>query len=66
MWPGVPLAGDRSGRGEANPGFDLLSIRPDGRHRIIDVIGRVRTDDVEVSLNEWAPAVNIKMGIGCA
>ena len=42
-----------------NPGFDLLSIRPDGQRRCIEVKGRVRSGDVEVSRNEWARAVNL-------
>jgi len=42
-----------------NPGFDLLSIRPDGQRRSIEVKGRVRSGDVEVSRNEWARAINL-------
>ena len=42
-----------------NPGFDLLSIRPDGQRRCIEVKGRVRSGEVEISRNEWARAVNL-------
>ncbi len=43
-----------------NPGFDLLSIRPDGTERGIEVKGRAGTGDVEVSANEWAKACNMR------
>ena len=43
-----------------NPGFDLLSIRPDGAERGIEVKGRAGTGDVEVSANEWAKACNLR------
>ena len=42
-----------------NPGFDLLSVRPDGP-RSIEVKGRAGTSDVEVSANEWAKACNLR------
>jgi len=42
-----------------NPGFDLLSVRPEGQRRCIEVKGRARTGDVEISRNEWARAVNL-------
>ncbi len=45
-----------------NPGFDLLSIYPDGRKRAIEVKGRANTGDVEVSSNEWARAANLRDG----
>jgi superfamily II DNA or RNA helicase/DNA-binding XRE family transcriptional regulator len=45
-----------------NPGFDLLSIYPDGRRRAIEVKGRANTGDVEVSSNEWARAANLRDG----
>ena len=41
------------------PGFDLLSVRPDGR-RAIEVKGRAGVGDVEVSENEWAKACNLR------
>lgn len=43
-----------------NPGFDLLSFRPGGEKRCIEVKGRAETGDVEVSANEWAKACNIR------
>jgi superfamily II DNA or RNA helicase len=58
-----------------NPGFDLLSIYPEGDsrgRRAIEVKGRANTGDVEVSSNEWARAANLRDGYwlyvvyGCA
>lgn len=43
-----------------NPGFDLLSIRPEGEKRCIEVKGRATTGDVEITANEWAKACNIR------
>ena len=43
-----------------NPGFDLLSIRPDGEKRSIEVKGRAGTGEVEVSDNEWGRACNLR------
>ncbi len=43
-----------------NPGFDLLSIRPSGEKRHIEVKGRAGTGDIEVSANEWAKACNMR------
>ena len=45
-----------------NPGFDLLSIYPDGRRRAIEVKGRANTGEVEVSSNEWSAACNLRDG----
>ena len=45
-----------------NPGFDLLSTRPGGERRAIEVKGRAGTGDVEVSSNEWARAANLRDG----
>ncbi len=48
-----------------NPGFDLLSIYPEGDargRRAIEVKGRADTGDVEVSSNEWARAANLRDG----
>jgi hypothetical protein len=42
------------------PGFDLLSTRPDGEERNIEVKGRVGVGDIEVSENEWAKACNLR------
>lgn len=43
-----------------NPGFDLLSLRPNNEKRSIEVKGRSATGDVEVSANEWAKACNMR------
>jgi hypothetical protein len=54
------------------PGFDLLSIRPDGSRRCIEVKGRARSGSVEVKENEWAAACNLRrdywmyVAYGCA
>jgi len=45
-----------------NPGFDLLSTRPDGEIRAIEVKGRAGTADVEITENEWAKACNLRKG----
>ena len=42
------------------PGFDLLSRRPDGEERAIEVKGRAAVGDVDVSENEWAKACNLR------
>jgi hypothetical protein len=39
------------------PGFDLLSERPDGSTRGIEVKGRARVGDVTLSENEWRAAI---------
>jgi superfamily II DNA or RNA helicase/DNA-binding XRE family transcriptional regulator len=44
------------------PGFDMLAVYPDGSQRAIEVKGRARTGDVEVSANEWARACNLRSG----
>ena len=44
------------------PGFDLLSHRPRGGKRAIEIKGRAGTGDVEVSANEWAKACNLRDG----
>jgi superfamily II DNA/RNA helicase/transcriptional regulator with XRE-family HTH domain len=41
------------------PGFDLLSVRPSGEKRGIEVKGRAATGDVELFSNEWAKACNM-------
>ncbi len=43
---------------EPHPGFDLLSRRPDGEERAIEVKGRARVGDVELKENEWIKACN--------
>jgi len=48
-----------------NPGFDLLSIYPEGDargQRAIEVKGRANPGDVEVSSNEWSAACNHREG----
>jgi superfamily II DNA or RNA helicase len=45
-----------------NPGFDLLSVRPEDEKRAIEVKGRAGTGDIEVSANEWARACNMRQG----
>jgi len=45
-----------------NPGFDVLSVRPNGERRAIEVKGRAASGDVEVSANEWARAANLRSG----
>ena len=44
------------------PGFDLLSVRPGGRRRAIEVKGRAGAGDVELSENEWAKACTLRNG----
>jgi len=41
------------------PGFDLLSLRPDGE-RDIEVKGRARVGEIELSENEWARAATLR------
>ena len=43
-----------------DPGFDLLSNHPNGEERNIEVKGRARVGDVEISENEWVRACNLK------
>jgi SNF2 family DNA or RNA helicase len=43
-----------------NPGFDLLSKRPGGARRGIEVKGRAGVGDIEISANEWAKACNLR------
>ena len=51
----------RAGLGDW-PGFDLLSVTPAGRRRAIEVKGRARDGDIELSDNEWAKACNLRAG----
>ena len=44
----------------AYPGFDILSVRPDGQRRAIEVKGLATTGEVEVKDNEWAKAANLR------
>lgn len=57
----TPELAIRSGLTEY-PGFDLLSVGPDGEKRAIEVKGRARIGDVEISENEWIRAGNIQDG----
>jgi len=41
-------------------GFDLLSRRPGGEERCIEVKGRRAVGDVQLSENEWAKAANLR------
>lgn len=43
-----------------HPGFDLLSVYPNGDTRSIEVKGRANIGDVELSENEWAKACNLR------
>jgi hypothetical protein len=45
-----------------HPGFDLLSLRPDGERRAIEVKGRAQEGMVQLSANEWARAINERQG----
>jgi len=45
-----------------HPGFDLLSFRPDGERRAIEVKGRAKEGIVQLSANEWARAINERQG----
>ena len=51
----------RAGLGDW-PGFDLLSVTPAGRRRAIEVKGKARAGDIELSDNEWAKACNLRDG----
>ncbi len=54
-----PLA-RRAGLGD-NPGFDLLSSRPDEvEKRSIEVKGRAGTREIEIEENEWKAAANLE------
>ena len=44
------------------PDFDLLTVTPAGDRRAIEVKGRARTGDIELSDNEWAKACNLRAG----
>jgi SNF2 family DNA or RNA helicase/DNA-binding XRE family transcriptional regulator len=45
---------------EKSPGFDLLSSRPDGMRRCIEVKGRRLIGDIELTENEWAKSANLR------
>ena len=54
------------------PGFDLLSIRPDGEIRNIEVKGRAGQGAIQIEENEWKQAFQLREGywlyvvLGCA
>lgn len=48
----------RAGLISAWPGFDILSHRPDGSRRCIEIKGRAATGNIHISTNEWAAAAN--------
>ncbi|MGI8927599.1 MAG: helicase-related protein [Tepidiformaceae bacterium] len=54
-----PAAARAAGLPE-RPGFDLLSIHPDGERRCIEVKGRAAIGDIEVTENEWARSANLR------
>ena len=56
-----PALARRAGLGDW-PGFDLLSVAPTADRRAIEVKGRARTGDIELSENEWAKACNLREG----
>jgi len=45
---------------ERHPGFDLLSHHPGGEQRCIEVKGRRRVGDIELTDNEWPKAANLR------
>jgi superfamily II DNA or RNA helicase/DNA-binding XRE family transcriptional regulator len=42
------------------PGFDILSQRPGGERRCIEVKGRATTGDIDITENEWVHACNLR------
>ena len=56
-----PELARRAGLGDW-PGFDLLSVAAAGDRRAIEVKGRARGGDIELSENEWAKACNLRGG----
>ena len=56
---GGGIGAKRSGGG-AGHGLDLLSKRPDGSERGIEVKGRAGVGDIELTENEWAKACNLR------
>ena len=56
-----PELARRAGLGDW-PGFDLLSVAATGDRRAIEVKGRARGGDIELSENEWAKACNLRGG----
>ena len=56
-----PLLARRAGLADW-PGFDLLSVRPGGERRAVEVKGRAGAGEIEISENEWAKACNLREG----
>ena len=56
-----PELARRAGLGDW-PGFDLLSVAATRDRRAIEVKGRARGGDIELSENEWAKACNLRDG----
>ena len=56
-----PELARRAGLGDW-PGFDLLAVGATGDRRAIEVKGRSRAGDIELSENEWAKACNLRDG----
>lgn len=48
----------RAGLNTPHPGFDVLSHRPEGARRCIEIKGRARQGNIHISTNEWAAAAN--------
>jgi superfamily II DNA or RNA helicase/DNA-binding XRE family transcriptional regulator len=53
------VRGARAAGLQDHPGFDLLSIRPTGEERAIEVKGRAAMGGVELTENEWVHACNL-------
>jgi hypothetical protein len=51
----TPALAREAGLGD-HPGFDLVSVAPDGSKRLIEVKGRAARGAIEVTENEWARA----------
>jgi hypothetical protein len=48
----------QAGLNTSHPGFDVLSHRPGGVRRCIEIKGRARQGNIYISTNEWAAAAN--------
>ena len=48
----------QAGLNTSHPGFDVLSHRPNGVRRCIEIKGRARSGNIHISTNEWAAAAN--------
>jgi len=54
----TPVLALKAGLNSPWPGFDALSIRPDGSRRCIEIKGSARQANIHISANEWAAAAN--------